>query len=70
MKMLQMNSNEKNSDFKVLIFPVKFYTELKIEYCNKCQISKLSPDEANNIFNFNLVLIPIKKNDNLGLAVN
>ena len=72
MKLLQTktNSSEVNPDFKVKIFPIKFYEELKANYSNK-NVKSVSIDEpTNNIFNFSLVLIPIKKNETIGLAVS
>ena len=71
MRMLQSktNSNEANVDFKVIVFPIQFYSELKSNYLNKYVKSYVN-DESINIFNYSLVLIPIKKNENLGLAVS
>ena len=65
MKMLQFktNSSETNSDFRVIVFPIKFYQDLQ---SNKSLVN----DESTNIFNFSLVLMPIKKNDNFGLSVS
>lgn len=64
--MLQTKSNENNLDFTVLNFPIKFYSDLKTNFL-ATQLSIL--DETNNIFDFNLILMPIKKDDNYGLAV-
>ena len=58
-----MNINSKESSFKVLTFPIKFYLDLKSNQ------TSLIGDETNNIFNFNLVLVPIQKSESFGLAV-
>ncbi len=71
MKMLQLktNSDETNKDFKVIAFPIQFYSELKSDYLKK-DVKSFVNDESSNIFKYSLALMPIKKNENLGLAVS
>lgn len=61
LKMLQIKNNSNETNLKVLTFPIKFYSDLKM---NQTSLG----DETNNIFNFNLVLVPVKKGENLSLA--
>ena len=74
--MLELKANSNQVDFKVLVYPVNFYLNLKHEYENQsaCQMQgPITNQRLNNrerIFDYSLVLIPIQKCDNWSLAVS
>lgn len=74
--MLELKPNLNPSDFRVLVYSVQFYKNLKYECDLKKNISTVkepiapSLDAAKNIFDYNLVLIPIQKGDKWSLAVS
>lgn len=76
LKMLELKSNLTVSDFRVLVYSVSFYKNLKYESDLKKNISvtneQMAPnlDATKNIFDYNLVLIPIQKRDKWSLAVS
>ena len=71
--MLELKSNSSQSDFKVLVYPISFYIDLKYEYELKPESSGITivkdASGKKNIFDYNLVLIPIQKFDNWSLVV-
>ncbi len=72
---MNMNSSV-DGNFKVLVYSVGFYPDLKYEYELK-KLNVAGPEEQRscssiekNIFGYNLVLIPIQKCNNWTLAVS
>lgn len=75
MKMLEVKANLNQADFKVLVYPVSFYLNLKQEYENQAMDPASSSQTCTEtreerIFDYSLVLIPIQKCDSWNLAVS
>ncbi len=74
-KKVNLNSSV-DADFKVLVYSVNFYPNLKYKYeLNKMNLkSTVEQGKSNsiekNIFDYNLVLIPIQKSNNWSLVVS